>query len=57
MERLINSTHTHAQETRVAFTVLIIAVIGFVFAFVSGTPVDRHSPRMASQEQQENRVR
>jgi hypothetical protein len=57
MEKLINSTHTHNQETRVAFAVLLLAVIGFVFYFVSGTPVDRHGPSMASQEREENRVR
>jgi hypothetical protein len=57
MERLINSTHTHNQETRAAFAVLIIAVIGFAFYFVIGTPVDTHGPSMASQEREENRVR
>jgi hypothetical protein len=59
MERLINSTHTHSQETRVAFAVLLIAAIGFVFYFVSGTPVNRHGASMASQERErvDTRVR
>jgi hypothetical protein len=49
-------THTHPQETRVALVILILAVFGFVFYFVSGTPVDKRGS-MASETEEGPQIR
>jgi hypothetical protein len=48
MEKLVNSTHTHAQETKVALVVLILASIGFAFFSMSAAPVEKHGGNLAT---------
>jgi hypothetical protein len=52
------NTRTHPQETRVTLVILLLALFGFIFYFVSGTPVDKHGQgSMASQNEEGPQIR